>query len=559
MTPRAGMLIAAGALVAGTVTVLPAGPADAAEPTPRPLPRLAWTGCATQAYPKLQCATLKVPLDHDDPAGRSITLALTRVPHTAKTFQGPLLVNPGGPGGSGRTMAGYVAASLPPKVAAEYDVIGFDPRGVGRSEPALDCRPGHFAPVRPDSVPLGADAEKAAVERAQAFAEACGDKYADVLPYIDTVSTARDVDAIREALGAPKVNYLGYSYGTYLGAVYARLYPDRVRRMALDSVVNPHGVWYEDNIAQDYAFDTRHKDFMAWVARQNAVYKLGTDPAAVEAAWYRMRDALREAPAGGKVGPGELEDTFLPGGYYNGYWPRLASAFSSYVNDGDAAPLTEAYEKYGEADASADNGYSVYTSVQCRDAAWPRDWNVWRKDSWDVHAKAPFSTWNNAWYNAPCAFWPVPALTPPDVTNDQLPPVLILQATEDAATPYEGAVALHRLVRGSSLVVEEGGGNHGVTLGGNDCLDDHLAAYLATGTVPRAEDGGEVDAVCEALPEPEPEPLAPAGKTEKKAGKEAGKEAGKDAQSDAASGNRVGALRPEATGVTLHGLLGHVR
>ncbi|MFD8210467.1 alpha/beta hydrolase [Streptomyces sp. NPDC059695] len=542
MTPRAGMLIAAGALVAGTVTVLPAAPADAGEPAPRPLAPLAWADCATKAYPRLQCATLKVPLNHDDPAGRKITLALTRVPHTAKTSQGPLLVNPGGPGGSGRGMAGYVAASLPPKVAAEYDVIGFDPRGVGRSEPALDCEPGHFAPVRADSVPGSAAAERAAVERAQTFARACGKKYADVLPYIDTVSTARDLDAIRHAIGAPKINYLGYSYGTYLGAVYARLYPDRVRRMALDSVVNPHGVWYEDNIAQDYAFDARHKDFMAWVARQNAVYKLGTDPAAVEAAWYRMRDALRTAPAGGKVGPGELEDTFLPGGYYNGYWPRLASAFAAYVNDADPKPLTEAYERYGEADAAADNGYSVYTSVQCRDAGWPRDWNVWRKDSWDVHAKAPFSTWNNAWYNAPCAFWPVDSLTPPDLSNDQLPPVLILQATDDAATPYEGGVALHRLTRGSSLVVEEGGGNHGVTLGGNDCLDGHLAAYLATGVVPRGEGDAEVDAVCAALPEPEPEPVTAAAPT-----------------TPDASGKRAGALRAEPAGVALHGLLGHVR
>lgn len=557
MTPRAGMLIAAGALVAGTVTVLPAAPAGAGEPAPRPLPPLAWTGCATKAYPKLQCATLKVPLNHDDPAGRSITLALTRVPHTASTFQGPLLVNPGGPGGSGRAMAGYVAASLPPKVAAEYDVIGFDPRGVGKSEPALDCEPGHFAPVRADSVPTGAEAERAAVDRARSFAEACGKKYADVLPYIDTVSTARDLDAIRAALGAPQINYLGYSYGTYLGAVYARLHPDRVRRMALDSVVNPHGVWYEDNISQDYAFDTRHKDFMAWVARQDAVYKLGTDPAAVEAAWYRMRDALRAAPAGGKVGPGELEDTFLPGGYYNGYWPRLANAFSAYVNDADPAPLKEAYERYGEADAAADNGYSVYTSVQCRDAAWPRDWNVWRKDNWDVHAKAPFSTWNNAWYNAPCAFWPVESLTPPDVTNDQLPPVLILQATDDAATPYEGGVALHRLVRGSSLVVEQGGGNHGVTLGGNDCLDDHLATYLATGKVPRAEGDAEVDAVCEALPEPEPEPLTATGK--KAQGEKAadGRTSGEKAPEKRAG--RAGIPLAEPIGVALHGLLGHVR
>ncbi|MER5736307.1 MULTISPECIES: alpha/beta hydrolase [unclassified Streptomyces] len=568
MTTRAGMLLAAGALVAGTVTVLPASAAGTGEPVPRPLPPLAWADCGTKAYPRLQCATLGVPLDHDDPAGRSITLALTRIPHTAKTSQGPLLVNPGGPGGSGRGMAGYVAASLPPKVAAQYDVIGFDPRGVGKSEPALDCRPGHFDPVRPDSVPRGADGERTAVERAQAFAAACGKKHADVLPHIDTVSTARDLDLIRKALGADRINYLGYSYGTYLGAVYARLYPERVRRMALDSVVNPHGVWYEDNIAQDYAFDTRHKDFMAWVAKHDSAYRLGTDPAAVEAAWYRMREELRDSPAGGKVGPGELEDTFLPGGYYDGYWPKLASAFSAYVNEGDPAPLTAAYERFGEADSAADNGYSVYTAVQCRDAAWPRDWNVWRKDSWSVHAKAPFSTWNNAWYNAPCAFWPVEPLTPPDVSNDQLPPVLVLQATDDAATPYEGGLALHRMLRGSSLVVEQGGGNHGVTLAGNDCLDAHLSAYLATGTVPRAEGGSEVDAVCAALPAPEPEPLPAAeeaGKktgsgveekagsgVEEKAGKKAGSGAGEKARGKAAD-------RVQRAGTALHGLLGHVR
>ncbi|MFF2572064.1 alpha/beta hydrolase [Streptomyces sp. NPDC058084] len=531
MRTRAGMLIAAGALAAGTVTVLPASPSASAAngPTPRPVAPLAWTDCGTKAYPKLQCGTLRVPLDHDAPAGRTITLALTRVPHTAKTYQGPLLVNPGGPGGSGRGMAGYVAAALPSKVAAQYDVIGFDPRGVGKSEPALNCRPGHFDPVRPDSVPIDPEDERAGVERAQAFAKACGDRYADVLPYIDTVSTARDLDSIRTALGAPKLNYLGYSYGTYLGAVYARLFPERVRRMALDSVVNPHGVWYEDNIGQDYAFDARHKDFTAWVAGNDATYRLGTDPAAVEAAWYRMREALRTAPAGGKVGPGELEDTFLPGGYYNGYWPRLAAAFAAYVNDGDTAPLVAAYEDYAAADAAADNGYSVYTSVQCRDAAWPRDWNVWRRDNWNVHAKAPFSTWNNAWYNAPCAFWPVDAATPPDVGNDELPPVLILQATEDAATPFEGGVTLHRKMPGSSLVVEDGGGNHGVTLAGNDCMDEHLAAYLSTGAVPRGAEGAEADAVCETLPDPKP------------------------AKATATRGAALDA------GATLHGMLGHVR
>ncbi|MGW4159784.1 alpha/beta hydrolase [Streptomyces sp. NPDC004788] len=569
MNPRAGMLIAAGALVAGTVTVLPGSPSAAAatepEPATRPIAPLTWTDCGTKAYPKLQCGTLRVPLNHDAPAGRTISLALTRVAHTAKTYQGPLLVNPGGPGGSGRGMAGYVAAALPAKVAAEYDVIGFDPRGVGKSEPALDCRPGYFDPVRPDSVPRGADDERVGVERAQEFAKACGDKYADVLPYIDTVSTARDMDSIRAALGAPRLNYLGYSYGTYLGAVYARLYPERVRRMALDSVVNPHGVWYEDNIAQDYAFDTRQKDFMAWVARNDATYRLGTAPEAVEAAWYRMRDGLRAEPAGGKVGPGELEDTFLPGGYYDGYWPRLAAAFSSYVVDKDSAPLVQAYEDYGQADAATDNGYSVYTSVQCRDAAWPRDWSVWRKDSWETYAKAPFSTWNNAWYNAPCAFWPVEPLTPPDVTNDQLSPMLILQATDDAATPYEGGVALHEMVRGSSLVVEQGGGNHGVTLAGNECMDGHLAAYLATGAVPRGAEGAEADAVCATLPEPKAEKAGKTAKTEATAkseekGKEKGEEKGKAESKTTGTGTRTREAQPVAeAGTALHGLLGHVR
>ncbi|MER7959538.1 alpha/beta hydrolase [Streptomyces sp. NPDC096030] len=546
MTTRAGMLLAAGALVAGTATVLPASAAPRPEPTPRPIAALVWSGCATSAYPKLQCATLEVPLNHDDPAGRSITLALTRIPHSAKESQGPLLVNPGGPGGSGRTLAGYVAAALPAAVAAQYDVIGFDPRGVGRSEPALDCRPGHFAPVRPDSLPSGAEAEQQGVERARAFAAACGEKYADVLPYIDTVSTAKDMDAIREALGAPQLTYLGYSYGTYLGAVYVRLHPERVRRMVLDSVVNPQGVWYEDNLAQDLAFDTRHKDFMAWVARQNATYKLGSDPAAVEAAWYRMRDALRETPAGGKVGPGELEDTYLPGGYYNGYWPSLAGAFSAYVNDANAVPLTRVYESYAAPDKASDNGYSVYTGVQCRDAKWPRDWNTWRTDNWDVHAKAPFATWNNAWYNAPCAFWPVDSLTPPDVTNDEVAPVLILQATDDAATPYEGAVALRRMVQGSSLVVEEGGGNHGVTLAGNDCMDEHLATYLSTGDVPRGDGLSEADAVCEALPEPKP--------------LKAGSAPRSGSAPDGTAADGPGAAAADRTGgAVLHGLLGHAR
>ncbi|WP_408051894.1 alpha/beta hydrolase [Streptomyces sp. HO565] len=502
MRQRAAVLCGAAVIAAGAVTAVPA---EAGAPLPADAPRAAgidWKKCGTDDYPTLQCASLTVPLDHARPAGKRITLALSRVPHTAKTYQGPLLVNPGGPGGSGLTLAGFVASSLPRKVAAQYDVVGFDPRGVGRSTPALDCRPGHFAAVRPDTLPVSPAVESANLTRAKSFAQACGKKYADVLPHIDTVSAARDMDAIRGALGSEKINYFGYSYGTYLGAVYAKLYPQRVRRLVLDSVVDPTDVWYRANLDQDHTFDDRHRAFMAWIAKYDTTYGLGTDPERIEAAWYAMRAALAKDPAGGKVGAAELEDTFLPGGYYNGYWPYLAEAFAAYANDGNAAPLVEAYEDFGALDASGDNGYSVYTSVQCRDAGWPRDWDEWREDNWAAYAKAPFMTWNNAWYNAPCAFWPTASRQAVDVANQQLPPALVFQATDDAATPYEGGVTVHRLLGDSSLVVEEGGGNHGITLSGNACLDKHLAAYLADGTVPRGT--GEADAVCATLPDPEP-------------------------------------------------------
>ncbi|ORT58361.1 alpha/beta hydrolase [Streptomyces sp. CB03238] len=514
MQRRAGVLIAAGALMAGAVTAVP----SAAEPSLRePAGPLVWKGCATKQYPRLQCATVRVPLDHADPDGERITLALSRVAHTAKTFQGPLLVNPGGPGASGRSMAGFVAASLPSKVAAQYDVIGFDPRGVGASRPALDCKPGYFTPVRQDSVPRDQRDERVNLARAASFAKACGDKYGDLLRHMSTVDAARDLDVVRQALGAEKINYFGYSYGTYLGAVYAKLFPQRVRRAVLDSVVDPHRVWYRLNLAQDVAFDARHKAFMGWVAKHHRTYRLGTDPAKVEARWYAMREALRKKPAGRKVGPAELEDTFLPGGYFNGFWPTLAEAFSAYVNDNDPDPLVAAHRTLATSDADDDNSYSVYAAVQCRDADWPKDWGVWHRDNWDVYGKAPFNTWNNAWYNAPCAFWPAPSMTAPDLANAALPPVLLFQATEDAATPYEGGVAVHEQLRGSSLVVERGGGNHAITLAGNACLDRHLVRYLETGVVPRSGGAGVADAVCAAVPDPQPaKPVrgtGPAGRT----------------------------------------------
>jgi pimeloyl-ACP methyl ester carboxylesterase len=494
----ASVAVALTALASGLVAAVPAAAADAA---PAAAQSVGWQDCGTDGNPTMQCAKISVPLDYGNPRGRHIKIAINRIPHTSDHFQGPLLVNPGGPGGSGLGLAGFVARSLPKKVASQYDVIGFDPRGVGKSEPALECKPGFFDPIRPDSVPHSRAEEQANVQRAKNFAQACGEKYGDLLNEINTPNAARDMDAIRAALGAKKINYFGYSYGTYLGAVYAKLFPHHVRRLVLDSIVDPTGVWYDDNIGQDYAFDKRNKAFMAWIAEYDSVYHLGTHAKKIEAKWYAMREEMRTNPAGGVVGAAELEDSFIPGAYYNGYWPTMATAFADYVNDGDAQALVNLYKNFGA--VSDNNGFSIYSAVQCRDASWPKQWSTWRKDAWNVYKDAPFLTWNNVWYNAPCAFWPTDTMKPVNIRNKELPGTLLFQATDDAATPYPGGVKVHKMLKGSRLVVEQGGGNHGITLSGNKCLDGYLADYLADGTLPASRHGA--DAVCAKTPAPVPQ------------------------------------------------------
>ncbi|PZG33510.1 peptidase [Spongiactinospora gelatinilytica] len=469
---------------------------------------LAAAGVRAAPEQKVECATLRVPLDHREPYGQTVELALNRVKGTASrdhNHLGALLVNPGGPGASGRDLARHVAAGLPAAISARFDVIGFDPRGVGASKPALTCVDAktYYAPPRLDHVPRGAAQEQRLLAQAREYATACGNRWSWMLPHMTTENSARDIEAIRVALAEEKISYLGYSYGTYLGAVYATLYPARIRRLVLDSSVDPQGVWYKANLAQNYAFDQRHRDFLAWVARHNRVYRLGAKAADVRFAWYSMRDRLRGRPAGGLVGPSELDDIYTVAGYSDRVWPTLADAFSAYVRKGGTKGLIDAYHRHGENDAAAENNYAVYLSVQCRDAAWPREWSAWRADTTEIHAKAPFLAWPNTWYNAPCASWAVPAAGPVRVrSSGALPPILMLQTRHDAATPYAGALRLRRALGTASMVVE-GGGNHGAGLAGNACVDRHLVAYLREGTLP-ARRGAGPDARCPANAAPAP-------------------------------------------------------
>jgi pimeloyl-ACP methyl ester carboxylesterase len=473
--------------------------------------KLRWRACPSAAAGepdagKLRCAQLRVPLDYRDPSGRSISIALSEIPATAPAprRQGDLLVNPGGPGAPGLGLAAQVAATLQPSVAADYTIIGFDPRGVGASVPALSCDPSFFRRPRPDYVPDGPAAEKVLIDRAKAYAADCEQRFGWLLPYMTTRDSARDLDSIRAALGQRQISYLGYSYGTYLGQVYATMFPGHLRRMVLDSVVDPDGTWYADNLMQDYAFQGRMNAFFAWTARNDATFHLGSTAAQVQAAFNRASAQLAAHPirdaAGPLIGPDELTDTFLVGGYSNSYWPDLAQALAGYLNQRSPAGLISLYQAVG---AQNENEFAVYNAVECTDAAWPRNWARWNADTRRVFATAPFEAWGNAWFNAACAFWPVRASAPPErIGAAGLPPILMLQGSLDAATPYRGALAARRLLPTARMVVVEGGGNHGQSLSSppNPCVLGYLNRYLGNGKLPGP--AGLVSATCPALPAP---------------------------------------------------------
>ncbi|MGW5474037.1 alpha/beta hydrolase [Streptomyces chartreusis] len=460
----------------------------------------------------VRCGTVSVPLDYAHPDGKQIRLLVSRAqathkdPHNSKRRvpgKGALVYNPGGPGASGIQfpLIGVVPAWK--RLAAAYDLVGYAPRGVGPSAP-LSCQdPKQYFKVPSQAPTFPSEAyKKERVARAKAYARGCAERAGSALQHYNSLNNARDLDVLRAALGEEKLTFIGASYGTYFGALYAHLFPRHVRRMVFDSAVNPDPkqIWYHSNLAQSAAFEGRWTDFREWVAEHDDVYGLGVTAGEVLANYEKVRTRLATRPAGGKIGPGQLQEAFLQAGYYDDYWPSRAQALSAYLK-GDAKPLVELASPVTEAAAEEENTNAVYTAVECNDAPWPTDWATWDRDNTRLARVAPFETWDNAWMNLPCAFWKAPRQQPVDVRTGpgELPPTLILAAERDAATPYDGALEMHRRLAGSVLVTERDAGTHGIAYGPNACVNGHIDAYLLEGRLPARH------ASCEGHPEPKPQ------------------------------------------------------
>ncbi|MEV6113240.1 alpha/beta hydrolase [Streptomyces sp. NPDC052109] len=450
-----------------------------------------------QAPKGLRCGTVTVPLDYARPNGPQIKLTVSRIPATQRDprnskrkvpRQGALVYNPGGPGAS--SVYFPAIGALPPwkRIAAAYDLVGYAPRGVGRSAP-LSCEdPKRFfkGPTASPAHPSEAY-KRQRIAQAKAYARGCARRSGSKLRFFTSLNNARDLDVLRAALGEDRLTFVGASYGTYFGSLYAAMFPTHVRRMVLDAAVNPapEKIWYRTNLDQSAAFEDRWADFRDWIARHHDVYRLGDTAGKVQRSYDTARNRLAGKAAGGKVGPEQLQNAFLTAGYYDDFWPSRAAALSAYLH-GDPKLLVRLAAPRPETAAEAENSSAVYTAVECNDAPWPTDWKVWDRDNTRLARVAPFETWDNAWMNLPCAYWPAARQQPLDVRTGpgELPPVLILAAERDAAAPYPGALEMNRRLAGSVLVTERDAGTHGIGGGPNTCVNGHLEAYLLEGRVP---------------------------------------------------------------------------
>ncbi|MFG2607570.1 alpha/beta hydrolase [Streptomyces sp. NPDC048514] len=454
-----------------------------------------WRSCGVSGF---QCTTIKAPLDYAEPGSGDVRLAVARKKATGKGKPlGSLLVNPGGPGGSALDyLQQYAGIGYPADVRARYDMAAVDPRGVARSEP-VECLDGRRmdAYTQTDLTPDDAKERDALVAADKKYTESCGAHSARLLRHVSTVEAARDMDIVRAVLGDRKLNYVGASYGTFLGATYAGLFPERVGRMVLDGAMDPTLDARRLNLDQTAGFEAAFQAFAKDCVRHAdcPIGGKGTTPAQVGGhlrAFFRRLDAHPVSAGdadGRKVGEALATTGVIAAMYDEGTWEQLRGALNSVMKENDGAGLLALSDSYYERDASGrySNLMAANAAVNCVDLppAFTGPEEV-RKALPQFEKTSPVFGAGLAWASLNCAYWPVRATGAPHrITAGGAAPIVVVGTTRDPATPYRWARSLARQLSSARLLTYVGDG-HTAYGRGSACIDTAINTYLLRGTPP---------------------------------------------------------------------------
>ncbi|MDZ7674757.1 MAG: alpha/beta hydrolase [Acidimicrobiales bacterium] len=430
-------------------------------------PEIAWQSCGGA-----ECATVAVPRDHDEPDGATIDLFVRRLPATGDRI-GALFLNFGGPGAGAADLVSRWP--VPAEIRERFDIVGMDPRGVGSSTP-LDCGldPATLYSVDPTIEDQGD--EQALLDVSERYVEDCASSRPELLPHLGTRDVARDMDLVRAGMGDEQLSFLGYSYGTSIGQVYAELFPDRVRTMVLDGLVDTAPSGIETAVAQAEGFERALQNW-ADGCPQRASCPFDDPIATVEQVIAAAENGISSSGGTRTLGPGETAIALAYPLYQQSLWTSLDAALAA-AGRGDGSGMISLADSYiGIAD------FSIYFAVSCLDSAWPRDTDVFLAAADAADEDAP--RFGEAIVNdyIRCALWP----TEPDpigaLRAPGAPPILVVSGTGDPATPYESGVTVADRLDSGVLLTYEGEG-HTIVFQDNACIDDLVAAYLVDGSVP---------------------------------------------------------------------------
>jgi pimeloyl-ACP methyl ester carboxylesterase len=449
--------------------------------------RLTWRDCGGG----FQCGTLQVPLDYAHPSADAIGVAVIRRPATDPAHRlGSLLVNPGGPGASGIGYARSANQVASPALLAQYDLVGFDPRGVGQSAPVTcldDPQMDAFVATVPD--PQTPAEQDQAVTEAKLLASECEARSAKLLPHVSTVEAARDMDVLRQVLGDAKLTYLGKSYGTFLGATYADLFPSRVGRLVLDGALDPRLDANQLGLQQAGGIQLALRSFLAdCVSRADC--PLSGDAAAAEARLSAMLASIRGRPIRGDatrtVDLALAVTGIIAALYTDATWPflRLALRLALQGDGRGLLQLADAYDDRGPDGRYVSNELAANYAVNCLDR--PDVASVA-----DVEARVPAYSQASplfgaalAWGDLACAYWPVRATgRPHPIAAAGAAPILVVGTIRDPATPYAWAQGLASQLASATLLTYDGDG-HTAYRRGSSCIDSAVDAYFLQGIRP---------------------------------------------------------------------------